>query len=170
MDWGNIFSALIGGLIGGGFSLAVLALEQRNARKQHRQQLVDEHQRWLRTEKVSIYYDLASVLDSIEIIIDPENMRYDQEAYAKKLRELRKKLQEMSGRIALLCSSDIKNELVKLQSMLFQLSSQQNTVDFSNFKASPAWETVTQAKLLIFMMSKELDMTSESQKKQSDKA
>lgn len=153
----NFVCTLIGGL------LAILG----SAITQH-YQWKKEKTLWLHEKRLDLYTDLISLLDSIEIRVQPiydescsaVELETEVEYVETKLDELLQFMKSNNGKLLLFLPEGVNTDLVKLSGAIYAIiaNEEKQQIDSMNFKKSEIYQVMEQAKTISAKLKREFDI------------
>lgn len=152
----NFLSALLGGLLA---IISSIVAQHYQYRK--------EKNLWLNEKRVDLYADLISLLDSIEIRVQPifneslsiVEVKTEVDYVKSKLAELTDFLDNNNGKLFLYLPKGVNGDLMKLRGSIYSVISdeQKQTIDLANFKNSEIYKIVEHAIKISETLKHEID-------------
>lgn len=157
LDWlSNIISAIIGGSL----SLLGTIVAQK-------MQIKKEKTLWQNEKRLDLYADLISLLNSIEIRVQPiydeslsvVEMKTEVEYLKNKLSELLDFIEINTGKLLLFLPKGLYSKLVKLSGAIYAITAneEKQNIDISNYEDSEIFKVVKDAITISAELNKEFE-------------
>ena len=162
----DAFSAILGAIIGGSFSIMTTLILICNERK-------SDYSQWLRAQKIQIYIELSNALSKVDIAVSFQDscdrLVLDSDGFKEKSKILYDYTDEHLGELELFLPGETHKEIIKFKSLLYNIVSSNNSLEFEmdSFKNKKglAYELIRTRSDIIQMLRN--DLRNFSNKKQS---
>lgn len=156
----NLLNSFLSALLGGALAIVGNIVAQKYQYKK-------EKTMWTNENRLDLYADLISLLDSIQIKVQPIydedlsiiELKTEVEYLKTKLAELLQFSSENNGKLLLFLPDGVNNDLVKLSGEIYSIiaNEQKQQIDFSNYKKIDIWKVVEQAKSISNKLKDEIN-------------